>query len=191
MLDYLEKYVTHATIQNTKLEELSFKNFKRALESDIKENINTNGMSREHPQIKSYFDDLLKEAKKLDIDTMFKILAHQLKDSNTKFSSDYLRTGAHFPKFEGEHVHGGIFDLFIRKCCLSFNKMMFEEVVNLHENYMRYVRGEEYILEHARTSLSQFFEHKLKRFEFDVTQKPHSELHEQFERINVPVDYKK
>lgn len=35
LMDYLEKYVTHATLQNTKLEELSFKNFKMSLRKDI------------------------------------------------------------------------------------------------------------------------------------------------------------
>lgn len=63
--------------------------------------------------------------------------------------------------------------------------MMFDEVVELYDNYNHYVNSRKYELEHARTSLNQFFDHKLKNFTSEVTQKSHEELKEQFDNINV------
>lgn len=80
--------------------------------------------------------------------------------------------------------------MYIRKCCLSFNKMMFEDVVLLFDNFQRYLVGGEYHLEHARSSLNQFFDHKIKKFESEVTQKTHKEMKEQFDGVSVPHDYK-
>ena len=63
--------------------------------------------------------------------------------------------------------------------------MMFEEVVKLFDDYRHYIKSEDYELEHARTSLNQFFDHKLKNFSSEVTQKSHEELKEEFDKINV------
>jgi hypothetical protein len=63
--------------------------------------------------------------------------------------------------------------------------MMFDEVVKLFDNYKKYIKSRKYELEHARTSLNQFFDHKLKNFSSEITQKSHEELKEQFDKINV------
>ena len=191
-LDYLEKYVTYATIKNTKLDELNFKNFRIAINNDIMSG-QTEGSDKKASQIKMKFDALLLSAKQIDnIDSVFTTLAIQLKDTSTMFKNDLEnKLGGTNLKFQGDKISGGIFDLFIRKCCLSFNKMMFEDVVKLFENYKKYVNGEPYEFEQAETSLNQFFDSKVKKFETEVNLKSHKELKEQFDGINVPNDYKK
>ena len=127
-----------------------------------------------------------------DIDVIFVTLTHHLKDNDAFFDEDKMtarieRTN----KFEGEYLAGGIFDIFIRKCCLSFSKMMFENVAELHDNYQAYINGEDFKFQHAKTSLLTFVDEKLRKFESEVTIKSHEELKDEFNRINVPLDYKK
>ena len=69
--------------------------------------------------------------------------------------------------------------------------MMFEDVVKLCENYRKYVKGEPYEFEQAKTSLNKFFDSKVQKFETEVNIGSHKELKEQFDGINVPNDYKK
>lgn len=66
---------------------------------------------------------------------------------------------------------------------------MFEDLVKLMDNYKLYTQEQEYVLEHSRSSLNQFFDHKLKIFESDVTQMSHRQIKEQFEKM--PPDNKK
>lgn len=68
---------------------------------------------------------------------------------------------------------------------------MFEDVAKLFENYKSYVKGEPYEFEQAKTSLNQFFNWKVQKFETEVNLKTHKELKEQFDGINVSNDYKK
>jgi len=68
---------------------------------------------------------------------------------------------------------------------------MFEDVARLLENYVLYIKDKDYNLEYSRSSMNQFFDYKLKNFEFDVTQKSHKQLKEQFDNINIPNDNKK
>ena len=152
----------------------------------------TEGNDKKTQQIKMKFDSLLRQAKEINnIDAVFTVLAIQLKDTSTMFKNDYEKPGGMNLKFQGDKVSGGIFDLFIRKWWLSFNKMMFEDVAKLFENYKSYVKGEPYEFEQAKTSLNQFFNWKVQKFETEVNLKTHKELKEQFDGINVSNDYKK
>jgi len=68
---------------------------------------------------------------------------------------------------------------------------MFEEVVELHDKYNKYIMNQDYELQHAQSSLNLFFDHKLRKFEVEVTQKSHEQLKSEFDEINVPLDHKK
>lgn len=69
MLSYLEKYVTHATINCTKLDELSFKNFKIAIKRDIAKE--TKYPYQRQEQHKIMFDNILRKIKALDMGKLY------------------------------------------------------------------------------------------------------------------------
>jgi hypothetical protein len=64
MLDVVEKYVTHVTIQNTNLEELTFKNFKISVEIDIK----SKGLSKqEEKEVSNKFNENFEKCKNVNL----------------------------------------------------------------------------------------------------------------------------
>lgn len=69
--------------------------------------------------------------------------------------------------------------------------MMFEDVVMLYENYLKYIKEDQFALQNAKSSLNMFFDHTVRNFESEVNTKSHEELKEQFDRISVPLDFKK
>lgn len=69
--------------------------------------------------------------------------------------------------------------------------MMFEDVVMLYENYLKYIKEDQFTLQNAKSSLNMFFDHTVRNFESEVNTKSHEELKEQFDRISVPLDFKK
>jgi hypothetical protein len=134
LLGYLEKYVMHSGVLNTKLDELSFKNFRIALKKDIAADIEASKETRDssvrvlgarvdqsnlnsHPLI-SLFQE--QRESKISVDDIFILLNHQLKDMSTLFNGDAKSEGRGSSKLprtqvKGEYMSGGILDIFIRK----------------------------------------------------------------------------
>jgi hypothetical protein len=109
-LEYLEKYIIHATIHSTKLDELSYRNFKRALLNvDIEAVKVTN--ENKYTRVHHTFKQLIRDAKNID---MFKLLSTDLKDTTKLFRDDFEGSNSS-SKFKGSPVPGGVFDIFIRK----------------------------------------------------------------------------
>lgn len=83
---YLEKYVTHSTITISKLDELSFKNFKLSLKRDIAQSECPNSEKEEH---RVTFENILRGIRGIEnIDSVFTLLTHSLKDKSNVFSDD-------------------------------------------------------------------------------------------------------
>jgi hypothetical protein len=107
LLAYLEKYIMHSSVLSTKLEELSFKNFKIALMNDIAAGIETSKEPKDgnmrsfggrtdqshlnsHPLIVLFQEQ--KEGK-ISVDDIFMVLNHQLREMATLFSDDIISDG--------------------------------------------------------------------------------------------------
>ena len=143
---------------------------------------NFNQFNHQRANSMSLRDSSEEQRKDSFLQNVFRILPQDLKDNSNLFK-DNFESNIVNSIFNGSPVSGGIFDIFLRKCVLAFEKMMFEDLVKLQENYELYVQDQDYKLEHSGSMLHQFFDFKLKNFEFDVTQKSHRQIKEQFDMM--------
>lgn len=111
--------------------------------AELKHELSTlSGEGTSNLELVHLLDDMISNVKSVDDLYFFfdKTLA-ELKTQLTKLKGAGIPSGTNEDYLRNE---GSLTDLFLRRCILSFNQMMFEELQKLYEGFLMYREGQTY-----------------------------------------------